>query len=172
MPQRDPDSRPSSLSGELAHPRRRPRAGARPSALLVAFFAGCVFAVGLILSGMTQPEKVIAFLDVKEMFIGEFPGEWDPTLMFVVLGAVLIALLGFTLTLYASKKPWFTSSFELSTRRHIDGRLIAGAVVFGIGWGLGGYSPAAALASLLTGQIDTVVFVLAMLPGMWLAGKM
>ena len=60
----------------------------------------------------------------------------------------------------------------LSNRRRIDGRLIAGAIVFGLGWGMSGYSPSTALASLLTGQIDTVVFVLAMLPGMWLAGKL
>jgi len=144
----------------------------RLSALLVAFLAGSIFAAGLTLSGMTQPEKVIAFLDIKEMFVGTFPGNWDPALAFVVLGALAIALLGFTLTPYASVRPWFTANFMLSNRRRVDGRLIAGALVFGIGWGLSGYSPATALASLLTGQIDTAVFVLAMLPGMWLAGKL
>ncbi len=139
-------------------------------ALLIAFVAGCIFAAGLTLSGMTQPEKVIAFLDIKEMFIGDFPGNWDASLLFVVLGALAVALLGFALTPYASIRPWFTTAFRLSSRRRIDGRLIAGAILFGIGWGLGGYSPATALASLLTGQIDTVVFVLAMLPGLWVAG--
>jgi len=154
--------------GELSH---RNRALSRWSALLVTFLAGSIFAAGLTLSGMTQPEKVIAFLDIKEMFVGKFPGQWDPTLAFVVLGALAVALLGFALTPYASVRPWFTATFMLSSRRRVDGRLIAGALVFGIGWGLSGYSPATALASLLTGQIDTVVFVLAMLPGMWLAGK-
>lgn len=159
---------PAAESGIAVHRARRLT---RFSAPLVAFLAGAVFAAGLTLSGMTQPHKVIAFLDVKEMFVGEFPGHWDPSLLFVVLGALAVALLGFALTPYASVRPWFMASFRLSTRRRVDGRLIAGAVIFGIGWGLSGYSPATALASLLTGQIDTVVFVLAMLPGMWLAGK-
>ncbi|MCB2004150.1 MAG: YeeE/YedE family protein, partial [Rhodoferax sp.] len=114
---------------------------------------------------------VIAFLDIKEMFVGPFPGGWDPTLLFVVAGALAVALLGFALTPYASVRPWFMTSFMLSKRRSVDGRLVAGALIFGVGWGLSGYSPATALASLLTGQIDTVIFVLAMLPGMWLAGK-
>ncbi len=144
----------------------------RALAVLIAFVAGVIFSAGLTLSGMTQPEKVIAFLDLKEMFVGSFPGQWDASLLFVVIGALAVALLAFTLTPYASVRPWFTSAFVLSNRNRIDGRLIAGALVFGIGWGLSGYSPATALASLMTGQIDTVMFVLAMLPGMWLAGKL
>lgn len=140
--------------------------------LLVAFLAGLIFAAGLTLSGMTQPEKVIALLDLKRMLIGPFPGQWDGTLLFVALGALLIALIGYALTPRASVRPWFTRSFVLSSGGHSDGRLIAGAVVFGIGWGMSGYSPATALASLLTGQLDTVIFVLAMLPGMWVARKL
>ena len=164
-------SAPATTPSELARSSTRRRALGRISALLVALFAGIVFAAGLILSGMTQPEKVIAFLDIKEMFVGPFPGQWDPALLFVVVGALAVALLGFALTPYASVRPWFMASFSLSKRRRVDGRLIAGALVFGIGWGMSGYSPATALASLLTGQIDTVMFVLAMLPGMWVAGK-
>ena len=141
-------SAPATTPSELARSSTRRRALGRISALLVALFAGIVFAAGLILSGMTQPEKVIAFLDIKEMFVGPFPGQWDPALLFVVVGALAVALLGFALTPYASVRPWFMASFSLS-----------------------GYSPATALASLLTGQIDTVMFVLAMLPGMWVAGK-
>ncbi len=150
----------------------RPPARGRVSALLIACLSGCIFAAGLTLSGMTQPEKVIAFLDIREAFVGRFPGNWDPALGLVVIGALAVALLGFALTPYASIRPWFTASFMLSNRRRVDGRLIVGAIAFGIGWGLSGYSPSTALASLLTGQIDTVVFVLAMLPGMWLAGKL
>ncbi len=163
---------PVTASAEVGklHAQTRFRGGA--AAVLVAFVSGCIFAAGLTLSGMTQPEKVIAFLDIKEAFVGSFPGNWDPSLGLVVLGALAIALLGFALTPYASVRPWFTPSFMLSNRRRVDGHLIAGAIVFGIGWGLSGYSPATALASVLTGQIDTVVFVLAMLPGMWLAGKL
>lgn len=147
--------------------------GVHPLAeLAIAFVSGVIFAAGLTLSGLTQPEKVIALLDVKEMLVGPFPGQWDGTLLLVALGAVLIALIGFALTPFASIKPWFTRAFMLSERPVGDGRLIAGAVVFGLGWGLSGYSPATALAALLTGQLDTVVFVLAMLPGMWIAKRL
>jgi uncharacterized membrane protein YedE/YeeE len=163
---------PATTPAELDSRQRRTDALARTSALLVAFAAGCIFAAGLTLSGMTQPEKVIAFLDIAQMFVGKFPGQWDPALLFVIIGAVAVALLGFTLTPFASARPWFAANFMLSTRRRVDGRLIAGALLFGIGWGLSGYSPATALALLLTGQIDAVVFVLAMLPGMWVAGKL
>jgi len=159
-----------AMPADMGQPHQPTRPLGKALALLIAFVAGCIFAAGLTLSGMTQPEKIIAFLDIKELFIGDFPGDWDASLLFVVLGALAVALLGFAVTPYASIRPWFTTAFRLSNRRRIDGRLIAGAILFGIGWGLGGYSPATALASLLTGQIDTVVFVLAMLPGVWVAG--
>lgn len=150
-----------------------PRWAVRPLAeLLVAFFSGLVFAAGLTLSGLTQPERVLALLDVKEMMAGPFPGQWDPALLLVVVGAALIGLLGYTLTPLASLRPWFTRAFMLTQRPVGDGRMVAGAVLFGLGWGLCGYSPATALAALLTGQLDTVVFVLAMLPGMWLAKRL
>lgn len=163
---------PATASPQPGLPSGVPRLRSRLSALLIAFLSGCIFAAGLTLSGMTQPEKVIAFLDIPSAFHGNFPGHWDPSLGLVVLGALAVALLGFALTPYASVRPWFNRSFMLSNRRRIDGRLIGGAVVFGLGWGMSGYSPSTALASLLTGQVDTVVFVLAMLPGMWLAGKL
>lgn len=139
--------------------------------LLISFVAGFVFAAGLTLSGMTQPQRVVDFLNVKEMFIGAFPGQWDPTLGLVVAGALMIALIGFSLTPYASVKPWFSSVFVLPRHERIDERLMTGAAIFGIGWGLSGYCPGPAVASLLTGQIDTAIFVLSMLPGMWLAKK-
>jgi hypothetical protein len=145
---------PATTPAALGKQPHRPYALGKASALLIAFAAGSIFAAGLTLSGMTQPEKVIAFLDIKEMFVGAFPGHWDPALLFVVVGAVAVALLGFALTPYASIRPWFAANFMLSNRRSVDGRLIAGALLFGIGW------------------IDTVVFVLSMLPGMWLAGKL
>ena len=144
----------------------------RPAAeLVVACLAGFIFAAGLSLSGMTQPDKVIGFLNVGEMFVGAFPGNWDASLGFAMGGAVLIALIGFTATPYASVRPWFASDFVLPRREYIDGRLVAGAVIFGLGWGLSGYCPGPALASVLTGQIDVAIFVLAMLPGMYLARK-
>lgn len=139
--------------------------------LLISFVAGVIFSAGLTMSGMTQPEKIIGFLDVKEMFVGAFPGRWDPSLGFVMAGAVLISLIGFAATPYASVRPWFTARFMLPTRERVDGRLICGAIIFGVGWGLSGYCPGPALATLLTGQIDVAIFVLAMLPGMYLARK-
>ena len=143
----------------------------RAASLLVSFFAGFLFAAGLTLSGMTQPDKVIGFLDVKEMLIGRFPGLWDPTVGLMLLGALAISLIGFSVTPYASVRPWFTRAFMVSKRETVDGRLVSGAVVFGIGWGISGYCPGPALASLLTGHLDVAIFVLAMLPGMWLARK-
>ena len=144
----------------------------RPIAeLLIALFAGLVFAAGLAMSGMTQPDKIIGFLDVRQMFIGQFPGLWDASLALAMLGAVAVSLLAFFATPYASVRPWFTASFMLPQRNEISGRLVSGAVLFGIGWGLSGYCPGPALASVLTGRIEVAVFVLAMLPGMWLARK-
>ena len=139
--------------------------------LLISFAAGFIFSAGLTMSGMTQPDKVIGFLDVKELFVGEFPGLWDPAMGIVMLGAVMISLIGFAATRYASIRPWFTDRFRLPTRKMVDERLVAGAVIFGVGWGLSGYCPGPAIATLLTGQIDVAIFVLAMLPGMWLARK-
>ena len=72
---------------------------------------------------------------------------------------------------YASIRPWFTDRFTLPTCKMVDGRLVAGAVIFGVGWGLSGYCHGPAIATLLAGQIDIALFVLAMLPGMWLARK-
>ena len=138
---------------------------------LIALFAGLVFAAGLVMSGMTQPDKIIGFLDVRQMFIGQFPGLWDASLALAMLGAVAVSLLAFFATPYASVRPWFTASFMLPQRNEISGRLVSGAVLFGIGWGLSGYCPGPALASVLTGRIEVAVFVLAMLPGMWLARK-
>ena len=149
----------------------KPRFNRVYAELAISFVAGFIFAAGLVMSGMTQPDKVIGFLDIKGMFVGSFPGLWDPTLGFVMGGAVMITLIAFSATPYASIRPWFTSAFVLSRREAVDGRLIVGALIFGVGWGLSGYCPGPALASLLTGQIDTAMFVLAMLPGMWLARK-
>ena len=140
--------------------------------LVISFLAGLVFAAGLVLGGMTQPEKIIGFLDIKEMFVGAFPGQWDYTLGIVMAGAVAVSMLAFSLTPYASTRPWFASSFVWPRRAGVDVRLIVGAILFGVGWGLSGYCPGPALANLFTGQIDTVIFVLAMLPGMWLARKL
>ena len=161
-------SAPDTLAPRASYASNSRRANAE---LLISFVAGFIFSAGLVMSGMTQPAKVIGFLDIKEMFVGSFPGQWDASLGFVMGGAVMVSLLGFFLTPYASVRPWFTRAFVLPHHEHVDARLVIGAVVFGLGWGLSGYCPGPAMASLLTGQIDTVIFVMAMLPGMWLARK-
>lgn len=117
---------------------------------IIAFSVGVLFAVGLGLSGMTRPEKVIGFLD--------FFGNWDPTLVFVMGGAVMVYLSSYKL--FGSQHP--------PNKGPIDRRLLAGAALFGAGWGLAGYCPGPALTSLGAGIDRAVIFVAAMLAGMLL----
>jgi uncharacterized membrane protein YedE/YeeE len=127
--------------------------------LLAAFAAGALFAAGLATSGMTRPSKVRGFLD--------FAGTWDPTLLFVMGGAVTVYFVLHRLVL-KRPAPRFDSKFHLPTRKDIDGRLVAGAAIFGVGWGLGGYCPGPGLVSVASGAIGAVVFVAAMVAGMWI----
>lgn len=124
---------------------------------LAEFGVGLLFGLGLILAGMTDPSKVLGFLDLA--------GLWDPSLAFVMGGAILVSLGAFTL---AKKR---TTSFlggamQLPTSRDIDKRLMTGSLLFGAGWGLAGFCPGPALVSVGTGNPKAVVFVLAMLAGM------
>lgn len=124
---------------------------------LVSWLAGLVFGLGLIVSGMADPAKVLGFLDLA--------GPWDPSLAFVMAGAIGIGLVGFRI---AGRR---TASFlgadmRLPTARHIDRRLLAGAALFGIGWGIAGLCPGPALVALGIGEAKAVVFVVAMLAGM------
>jgi uncharacterized membrane protein YedE/YeeE len=128
----------------------------RPLACLVS---GIVFGLGLVISGLANPAKVLNFLDVA--------GTWDPSLAFVMAGAVATTWLGYRVVL-ARPKPVCDARFHLPTSRAIDRRLLAGAAVFGVGWGLGGYCPGPALTVLSLGSSSTLVFVAAMLLGMWL----
>lgn len=126
-------------------------------ARLAALASGIVFALGLGLSGMTQPAKILGFLDVM--------GHWDPSLMFVMGGAVLFGLIAFPLIL-RRPHPLFDGSFHLPTRKTIDARLVVGSAVFGLGWGLSGYCPGPAVVSIVTGAPGALVFVASMLVGM------
>lgn len=135
----------------------------------LAFLSGLLFAAGLVLSGMTQPSRVLGFLDFTAMAQGPFPGGWDPTLAFVMGGAVAVTLLAFWLTPRWMAQPWAAPQFALPTRRDIDAPLLCGAAVFGAGWGLAGYCPGPALASIVTGGADALWFTAAMLVGMALA---
>lgn len=125
--------------------------------LLSAFVAGLIFGLGLILSGMTDPSKVIAFLDLA--------GMWDPSLAFVMGGAIVVASIGFY---FASRRSRAVLGdlMRLPTATRIDRRLVLGSLAFGVGWGLAGYCPGPALASLLSGRSEPLIFVIAMLAGM------
>jgi uncharacterized membrane protein YedE/YeeE len=124
---------------------------------LIAFISGLIFGVGLIVSGMTNPAKVIGFLDLA--------GAWDMSLAFVMGGAILVGFIAFRM---AAKRPeaLLGDAMCLPVATRIDRRLIGGALVFGVGWGLAGYCPGPAVASLLSGSGKPVIFVVAMLAGM------
>ncbi|HMJ53782.1 MAG TPA: DUF6691 family protein [Polyangiaceae bacterium] len=124
---------------------------------LSALGAGLVFGLGLGLSGMTQPAKVIGFLDVF--------GSWDPSLMFVMMGAILVHL-GLTRWIRRRERPLLDTRFHLPTVTRIDTQLIAGSAVFGLGWGLGGFCPGPAIVTLGSGALSAFVFVGAMALGM------
>lgn len=134
-----------------------------------ALLSGALFAIGLVVSGMTQTTKVIGFLNVGGIFSPQRFGAWDASLAFVMGGALLVTLVAFAITPREGRKPWAASHFELPTRQDIDAKLLLGAALFGMGWGLAGYCPGPALASLLSGGVDILVFVAALLAGMWLA---
>jgi len=120
---------------------------------LVAFAAGVVFAVGLGLSGMTQPAKVLGFLDVA--------GNWDPSLAFVMMGAIGVHFV-FARRALVARAPLFAPRFHFPEATKIDGRLLAGAAIFGAGWGLGGFCPGPALVALISLAPPVLVFVFAM----------
>jgi len=127
---------------------------------LVALASGLLFALGLGISGMTQPAKVTGFLD--------FAGRWDASLAFVMVGAIAVNLTVFRVFVRRRQTSLSGEIFRLPTKRDIDGRLVAGAAIFGIGWGLGGYCPGPGLTSLATMGFGPLVFVLAMAAGIFL----
>ncbi len=127
----------------------------------VSFSVGLLFAVGLAISGMTQPQQVIGFLD---------PWNWDPSLLFVMLGAVGVHLISYPLVKRRSS-PLLDTKWHVPTRRDVTTRLILGSALFGIGWGLAGFCPGPALTSLAAGDIRSVLFVGTMVFGMLLFKK-
>ena len=134
--------------------------------------AGSLFAAGLVVSGMTQTAKVIGFLNFGGMVAPERFGAWDASLAFVMGGALMVTLVAFAITPTEGRKPWVSDKFELPTRKDIDFKLVAGAAMFGIGWGLAGYCPGPAMASVISGGVDALVFVIALLSGLLLAKKL
>ena len=125
--------------------------------ILIALVSGLLFGLGLVVSQMVNPEKVLSFLDVS--------GKWDPSLAFVMGAAVLAAALGFALAKRRAA-PLYAQSFSGPTKTEIDARLVVGSLIFGTGWGLVGYCPGPVLASFLLAGAPAVLFLVAMLVGM------
>lgn len=122
-----------------------------------AFIVGLIFALGLGIGGMTQPGRVVGFLDIF--------GNWNPSLLFVMVGALIVHMSLYSL-IRKRKTPVFASEFKIPTRTEIDRSLILGSVLFGLGWGLVGYCPAPAMTSIASLKLAPVIFVLSMLSGM------
>lgn len=125
--------------------------------LLTSLLAGLIFGLGLVISGMTNPAKVLGFLDLF--------GQWDPALAFVMAGALMVGSVAFRI---AGKRTRtiFGAPISLPTARNIDRRLVVGSLAFGIGWGLAGYCPGPVITSLATGGGKPWIFFVAMLAGM------
>jgi hypothetical protein len=127
--------------------------------LLASLLAGLVFGLGLIVSGMANPAKVLGFLDIT--------GAWDPSLAFVMVGAIAVGAVAFAVA-RGHATSLLGAQMRLPEVRHIDRRLLAGSALFGVGWGLAGFCPGPALVALGMGEGKAAIFVVAMLVGMWL----
>ena len=125
--------------------------------LLSQYAIGVLFGWGLIISGMSNPQKILGFLDLA--------GNWDPSLMFVMLGAILVGLAGFYVVSKRTEA-FFGGALHIPTRRDITKPLLIGSLIFGAGWGIAGFCPGPALVALGAGHLKAIVFVAAMLVGM------
>jgi uncharacterized membrane protein YedE/YeeE len=129
--------------------------------ILIQFVIGLTFGSGLVIAGMTNPAKVLNFLD----FAAIPSGGWDPSLAFVLAGAIAVTFIGFKIVL-RRKQPVFADRFHLPSAKELDLRIVAGPAIFGVGWGLAGFCPGPALAALSGGSVAAFQFVAAMLIGM------
>ena len=129
---------------------------------LVALFCGTIFGIGLVISQMINPAKVLGFLNVF--------GEWDPSLAFVMIGALFVSSPLFQL-FKNKEKPIFSTSFSISENKEIDKRLIFGSILFGAGWGLAGLCPGPAISSIALLNISSVTFIFSMFIGFYIASK-
>lgn len=138
----------------------------RVPAIIVSFASGLLFGLGLMLSGMADPAKVLGFLDLA--------GNWDPSLAFVMIGAIGVGVFAFAVA-RRRKSSWLSLPMQLPTATGITPRLLAGSALFGIGWGVAGFCPGPALVALGMGEGKAIAFVLAMLAGMlvfeWLEAR-
>lgn len=125
---------------------------------LTALFAGLVFGLGIAISGMANPAKVLNFFDIA--------GTWDPSLIFVMGGALLTTMIGYRIVFGARSKPLFEPSFSLPQNRQIDRNLVGGSALFGVGWGIAGFCPGGAIPALGFGGTETLFFVASLIGGM------
>ncbi|MBW2508909.1 MAG: YeeE/YedE family protein [Deltaproteobacteria bacterium] len=125
-----------------------------------AFLGGMVFGLGLAVAGMTQPAKIVGFFD--------FFGSWDPSLAFVMLGALVVYTPVYRWAVRTWQRPIWAPTFTLPTRHDIDGRLVLGSAIFGVGWGLGGYCPGPAFTSVGARSTEALTFGVSMLIGVGL----
>ncbi|SDN59861.1 DUF6691 family protein [Vreelandella arcis] len=130
--------------------------------LAASYLAGLLFSLGLAVSGMTDPARVVGFLDIA--------GNWDPTLMFVLGGAVITTFIGYR-WVFKQPTPWLAGRFALPTKRDLDAKLLGGAALFGVGWGLSGYCPGPAIASLGGVSLPLVAMLATMVLGWWIAKR-
>jgi len=128
--------------------------------LVPAFLIGLLFGLGIVISGMANPAKVLNFFD--------FAGAWDPSLAFVMGGALIVTFIGYRLAL-ARPRPVIEDRFQVPTNRVIDARLLGGAALFGVGWGMAGFCPGGALPVVGTGRSEVLLFVAALIAGIFAA---
>ena len=131
--------------------------------LFSQYLIGVLFGFGLLISGMSNPQKILNFLDIT--------GNWDPSLLFVMGGAVIVGLAGFYVVSQRSEA-FFGGALHIPTRRDITKPLLIGSFIFGAGWGIAGFCPGPALVSLGSGQLKALVFVIAMLIGMTICERL
>jgi uncharacterized protein len=131
--------------------------------LVTSYLIGLIFGIGISISGMANPAKVLNFFDVA--------GTWDPSLIFVMGGALVVTFVGYRFVL-RRPGPIIDPTFHLPSNSRLDARLLGGSAVFGIGWGIAGFCPGGALPALGTGQIDVIAFVAALIAGIFVAKGM
>jgi hypothetical protein len=124
-----------------------------------AFLTGLVFGTGIVFSGMINPAKVLNFFDVA--------GTWDPSLAFVMGGALVVTFVGYRLA-WRRRTPLFADKFQVPTSKVIDAKLVGGSALFGIGWGIAGFCPGAAIPALGTGRWEVALFLVAVVGGFYL----
>ena len=128
--------------------------------MLLIYLTGLIFGVGISISGMANPAKVLNFFDIA--------GTWDPSLAFVMGGGLIVAMIGYRFV-FGRPKPLFDTAFHVPTGRNIDMRLVGGSALFGIGWGVTGFCPGGAIPALGTGRSEVLIFFAAMSVGIVIA---